>query len=54
MQQAHKLCALAIAVDIDLFGHLARSSAAAVRMSELAAVTGVEVQLLGMLASLGD
>ncbi|CAK1356576.1 unnamed protein product [Cercospora beticola] len=41
---AHRLCAFAIAADIDLFGHLARTHHALT--SELAAVTGVEANLL--------
>ncbi|KAF2206566.1 hypothetical protein CERZMDRAFT_108037 [Cercospora zeae-maydis SCOH1-5] len=41
---AHKLCALAIAADIDLFGHLDRIHDAST--SQLAAVTGVEASLL--------
>ncbi|KAM3415123.1 hypothetical protein BST61_g10249 [Cercospora zeina] len=41
---AHRLCALAIATDIDLFGHLSRTHPAAT--SQLAAVTGVEAGLL--------
>lgn len=47
-EQAHKLCALAIAVDVDLFGHLARSDGPIVTTHQLAAATGVEARLLGM------
>lgn len=45
------MCALAIAVDVDLFGHLARRSPGAVPMLQLAAATGVEAQSLGMYSS---
>lgn len=47
---AHKMCALAIAVDVDLFGHLARRSPGAVPMIQLAAATGVEAQSLDTIA----
>ncbi|USW58213.1 Putative winged helix-like DNA-binding domain superfamily [Septoria linicola] len=43
---AHKLCALAIAVDVDLFGHLARSGEPVITTHQLAAATGVEARLL--------